>query len=133
MPFVRIEIQAGKTGQYKRALLHGVRRALTTALGVSDERIMQRISEFEPENLDIPDTKSDRLTMIEIAMLPRDGAAKRALYDEIVRSLGFSPGITAEDIMIVVNEPHRECFGICGQVPEEPRGQMPPSFPVAEG
>ena len=133
MPFVRIEIQAGKTGQYKRALLHGVRRALTSAVGVGDDRIMQRIIEFEPENLDIPDTKSDRLTMIEIAMLPREAEVKRALYGEIVKSLSFSPGIAADDIMIIVNEPDRECFGICGEVPSAPHGSMPPSFPVAEG
>ncbi|MBE0475921.1 MAG: tautomerase family protein [Coriobacteriia bacterium] len=120
MPFVRIEIQAGKTGQYRRALLHGVRRALVEALGVPDERIMQRIAEYEPSDLDVPETKSDRLTLIEISMLPRDGAVKRDLYERIVHSLALSPGVSADDVMIVVNEPHRECFGICGEVPEEP-------------
>lgn len=118
MPFVRIEIQAGKTGEYKRSLLHAVRRALVEALGVPDERIMQRIAEYEPEDLDIPETKSDRLTVVEISMLPRDGELKRDLYREIVKSVALSPGISSSDVMIVVNEPNRECFGICGEIPE---------------
>jgi len=115
VPIVRIDIQAGKSTAYKRELLRSIRTAVTSALGVADERVMQRIIETPADNIDTTEVKSDRLTIVEIAMLPgRDAALKQAMYDAIVAQLNESPGIHARDIMVVVNDPSAECFALGG-------------------
>lgn len=115
LPIVRIDIQAGKTTAYKRSLLHGVRDAITEALGVPAERVLQRIVETPAEDIDAPEARSDRLTIIEISMLPGRGAdLKRNLYTHIVKRLGFSPGVDVGDIVILVHDPAAECFFING-------------------
>lgn len=124
MPIVRIDIQSGKTTAYKRALLHGVRDAVVEALGVGPERVMQRIVETPPEDIDAHQARTDRLTIIEIAMLPGRGPElKRALYQQIVKRLGFEPGIDVADIVITVLDPSAECFYLNGRMmcdPETP-------------
>ncbi len=115
MPIVRIDIQSGKSTAYKRAILHGVRSAITKALSVPDDRVMQRLIETPAENIDTPEIRSDRLTVIEVSMLPGSGPElKRSLYEGIVRSLGEEPGIHAHDIMVLVNDPVAECFALGG-------------------
>ncbi len=115
MPIVRIDIQAGKSTAYKRAILHGVRAAVTSALGVPDDRVMQRIVEAAPEDIDAAEVKSDRLTIVEVSMLPgRDAAMKLALYRQIVLKLGLEPGIAEHDIVVIVNDPPAECFCVGG-------------------
>jgi len=115
MPIVRIDIQSGKTTAYKRDILHGVRAAVVDSLGVPDDRVMQRIIETPAENIDAPDVRSDRLTIIEISMLPGRGPdLKESLYNAIVYKLGEKPGIYSHDIMVLVNEPTAECFALGG-------------------
>lgn len=115
MPIVRIDIQSGKPTAYKRAVLHGVRAALTTALGVADDRVMQRIVETPAEDIDITPNRSDSLAVIEVSMLPGRGAdLKGRLYESIVANLSADPGIHAKDIMVLVNDPSAECFALGG-------------------
>ena len=115
MPIVRIDIRSGKSTEYKRAVLHGVRTALTGALGAANERIMQRIIETPAEDIDITASHSDALTIVEVAMLPGRGPDLKAkLYEAIVANLGNDPGIHAKDIMVIVNDPSAECFAIGG-------------------
>jgi 4-oxalocrotonate tautomerase len=115
MPIVRIDIQSGKTTAYKRDILHGVRSAVVESLGVPDDRVMQRLVETPAENIDAPEIRSDRLTIIEVSMLPGRGPdLKEALYSAIVRRLGEKPGIYSHDIMVLVNDPSAECFALGG-------------------
>lgn len=115
MPIVRIDIQAGKTTSYKRDILRGVRGAVTSALGVPDDRVMQRVIETPADGIDTTEVKSDRLTIIGISMLPGRGAdLKEKLYSAIVANLGESPGIHAHDITVIVHEPAAECFALGG-------------------
>lgn len=117
MPIVRIDIQAGKTTVYKRALLHGVRDGIKAALGVSDDRISQRIIETPAENIDAPEIRSDRLTVVEISMLAGRGSAlKQKMYAEVSRRLSREPGIAAHDLIVVVNDPAGECFYLNGAI-----------------
>ncbi len=116
MPIVRIDIQSGKTTAYKRAILHGVREGITTALGVGDDRVHQRIIETPQEDIDATEVKSDRLTIVEISMLPgRDTTLKGELFTAISRRLGLSPGIDPHDLIVIVNDPPGECFYINGK------------------
>lgn len=115
MPIVRIDIQSGKTTSYKRDILHGVRSAITETLGVPEDRVMQRLIETPSENIDAPEIRSDRLTVIEVSMLPGRGPdLKESLYSAIVRRLGEKPGIYSHDIMVLVNDPSAECFALGG-------------------
>ena len=115
MPIVRIDVQSGKSTAYKRAVLRGVRSAITLALGVSDDRVMQRIVETPADDIDITESSSDALVIIEVSMLPgRSAELKSALYESIVANLSEDPGIRARDIMVVVNDPSAECFAIGG-------------------
>jgi len=114
MPIVRIDIQSGKSTAYKRAILRGVREAITGVLGVPDDRVMQRIVETPAEDIDTTEVKSDRLTIVEISMLPRSGELKEALYHEIGRKLSFEPGLAEHDLIVLVNDPPAECFYLNG-------------------
>ena len=115
MPIVRIDIQSGKSTAYKRAVLNGVRSAITSALGVGDERVMLRIIETPAEDIDITENRSDALAIIEISMLPGRGPdLKSRLYESIVTNLSASPGIHARDLMVLVSDPSAECFALGG-------------------
>jgi 4-oxalocrotonate tautomerase len=137
VPIVRIDIQAGKTTAYKRDILHAVRSAITESLGVPDDRVMQRIVETSAENIDTTEVKSDRLTIIEIAMLPgRDAVLKQAMYAAIVARLGEKPGIHQHDITVLVSDPSAECFAIGGvmqcALPGDPAPAPAPAAPEPE-
>jgi 4-oxalocrotonate tautomerase len=125
VPIVRIDIQAGKSTAYKREILHSVRSAIVSSLGVPDDRVMQRIIETPSDDIDAPDIRSDRLTIIEVSMLPgRDAQMKQAMYAAIVVALGETPGIHQHDITVLVHDPSAECFAIGGvmqcTLPDEP-------------
>ena len=140
MPIVRIDIQAGKSTEYRRAILHGVRDAVTQALGVPADRVTQRIIETPAENIDATEVKSDRLTLIEVTMISRPAEKKEALYRAIAKNLGIAPGISAHDLQVIVNDPPAECFFLNGEmasaVPAAPSTASAPVStvpPVADG
>jgi hypothetical protein len=117
VPIVRIDIQTGKTTVYKRALLRGVREGMKAALGLSDDRIMQRIIETAAENIDSHESRSDRLTVVGISMLAGRGPElKDSIYNEIARRLSHEPGIAAHDLVIIVSDPVGECFFLNGSI-----------------
>lgn len=114
MPIVRIDIQSGKPTAYKRALLRGVREGIASALGVPHDRIMQRIVETPVEDIDSPDIKTDRLTIVEVTMLARTPELKEAMYAEIARYLYRDPGVSDHDLVVLVRDPAAECFYLNG-------------------
>lgn len=115
MPIVRIDIQAGKSTAYKRALLAGVRQAITSALDLDNDRVMQRIVETPPEDIDTTSIRSDRLTIIEITMVAGRGPElKESLYKAISKRLDLEPGISAHDLVVLINDPAAECFFLNG-------------------
>ncbi len=116
MPIVRIDIQSGKTTEYKRQILHGVRDAIVSELGVPGERVMQRVIETAREDIDASEARSDRLTIIEITMLPRGKDLKEALFRAIANRLGTDPGITQHDLVVLLNDPAAECFFVNGRM-----------------
>jgi phenylpyruvate tautomerase PptA (4-oxalocrotonate tautomerase family) len=126
MPIVRIDIQSGKSTEYKRAILRGVREAITEILGVPDDRVIQRIVETPAEDIDATEVKSDRLTIVEISMLPRTAELKEALYHGIAKRLGLEPGLAEHDLIVLANDPSAECFFLNGAM------QCTPATPVAE-
>lgn len=118
MPLVKVEIIKGRSAAYKKALLDGIHSALVDAFKIPEWDRMQRLYELEPEYFEIAPSKTDQITLIEIIAFPgRSLEAKRKLYADIIANLTHSPGIPANDIMIVLNEPPLENWGIRGGKP----------------
>ncbi|MFX1237445.1 MAG: tautomerase family protein [Promethearchaeota archaeon] len=118
MPLVRIEIRKGKRRDYKKALLDGLHDALVFSLKIPEQDRTQRLYELEPENFEIMNSKTENYTIIEITMFQgRSLDAKKLLYKEIINNLSKSPGISGNDIMIVIHEPPLENWGIRGGKP----------------
>ncbi len=103
MPFVNIEVKKGKSGEYKRAILDGVRNALIETIKVSEDNTFLRIYELDESNFMYPGTKTENVTLIGITMYKgRTVEAKNALYTAINRNLAQTPKIAGNDISIVI-------------------------------
>jgi phenylpyruvate tautomerase PptA (4-oxalocrotonate tautomerase family) len=117
VPLVRIEVRRGRSPVEKKALLEGVHSALVEALKIPDDDRTQRLCEHSPEDFEIPPTKTDKFTLVEITMFPgRSISAKRHLYQAIVRNLGLL-GIAPTDVLVVLHEPAMESWGLRGGLP----------------
>ena len=106
MPLVRIDLRAGTSEAYRKALGDGVHRAMVEAMGVPADDRFQVISEYSAENL-IYDPqylgvkRSDRVVFIQIVLSTgRKPAQKRALYKRITELLAKAPGVRSEDVVI---------------------------------
>ncbi len=117
MPLVRIDVRRGRSPSEKKALLEAVHAALVEVLKIPDDDRTQRLCEHSPEDFEIPPTRTDRFTLVEITMFPgRSMTAKRHLYQAIVRNLA-PLGIAPSDIFIVLHEPAMENWGVRGGLP----------------
>lgn len=115
MPLIKIEIYKGKNQSYKNAILDTVHEALVNAFKIPENDRNQRIYELDEENFERREGKSDQFTIIEItAFQGRSINAKRQLYAEIFEGLAKNPGIDQKDIIVYINEPPPENWGIRG-------------------
>lgn len=90
MPDVRLDVRRGWSSGEKKALLEAVHAAMREALRIPEWDRNQRLSEYSPEDVEIPPGRGDRYTRVEITMFPgRSLEAKRRLYQSIVRNLGY--------------------------------------------
>ncbi len=118
MPIVRIEMLQGKSHSYKKTILNIVHQALVDAFKIPDYDRNQRIFELDKDNFEIPENRSDDYLLIEItAFQGRSYEAKKKLYQAIVDNLAHELGITRTDILIVLQEPPLENWGIAGGRP----------------
>jgi phenylpyruvate tautomerase PptA (4-oxalocrotonate tautomerase family) len=98
--------------------LDGVHKALVVAFKIPEDDRHQIINEHSRENFEAPSSKSENYTLIEItAFSGRSLDAKRNLYSQIAANLARSPGIKSEDILIVIQEPPLDSWGIKGCKP----------------
>lgn len=115
MPLVRIEIQRGKSTEYKKTLLDSVHTALERALGIADWDRFQRLYELEPECFETSAGKTDQFMIITIDMFPgRSKEQKAAVFREITKELSERLGIVSTDVFIVLHEPANENWGLAG-------------------
>ncbi len=118
MPLVKISLLKGKNREYKRAVLDGVHSALVESFLIPDSDRTQLKYELDRDDFEIPCTKSDQFVIVEIiAFHGRSFKAKKKLYMEIIKNFGRSPGIAGDDILIVLQEPPKENWGIRGGRP----------------
>ena len=114
MPLVRVEILEGRPAPERKQLLQAIHDALVEAFRIPDDDRTQRLVEHDPESFEIPPGHSQLYTVVEITAFPgRSPTAKRALYKAIVRNLG-QVGVPPDDVIIVLNEPAMENWGIRG-------------------
>ncbi|MGE5386881.1 MAG: tautomerase family protein [Betaproteobacteria bacterium] len=117
MPIAKIEVRRPHSPEEVAALMDAVYQAQREALKVPEGDRNIRYIEHRPEHFATPPGKTENYTFVEILLFPgRSLAAKRALYQEIVRRFG-ELGIAADDIIIVLNEPPLENWGIRGGIP----------------
>jgi phenylpyruvate tautomerase PptA (4-oxalocrotonate tautomerase family) len=118
MPLVKISLRTGRSPDYKRALLDGVHAALVEAFLIPDSDRHQQLFELDEDIFEIPSTRSEAFVLVEIiAFQGRSLQAKRKLYAAIVRNFATSPGISGDDVMIILHEPPKENWGIRGGKP----------------
>jgi len=117
MPLVTITIVKGKTKKFKKSILDAVHDSLVAAFKIPDHDRNLRTIEVPKENLECPTGKAENSITIEMTVFPgRSLQAKRALYKEIVSRLKKLE-IRGDDILIVLNEPPLENWGIRGGYP----------------
>ncbi len=118
MPLVKIEILKGQSNEYKKKLMNSIHRSLVEALKIKEEDNYQRLYELEKENFQIAPGKTNQFTLIEIIMFRgRSFEAKKKLYEVIARNLMKEPGIQGDDIMILLQDPPLEHWGLRGGKP----------------
>ncbi len=118
MPIVRITIRAGKSPEYKKAVLAGVHNGLVQAFKIPEHDRIQMLHELGPYHFEIPSSKTEQFTIIEVtAFKGRSMEAKKRFYQTIAANLGEAPGIAGDDILIILHEPPLENWGIRGGKP----------------
>jgi phenylpyruvate tautomerase PptA (4-oxalocrotonate tautomerase family) len=118
MPLVKIEIRKGKSGEYKKALMDGVHRALVDCFKVPEKNRNQRLYELDAENFEIASGHTDDFIIVELTVFQgRSLDAKRILYKSIVDNLEKDLGISRSEVLIVINETPMENWGVYGGVP----------------
>jgi 4-oxalocrotonate tautomerase len=106
MPLVRIDLRAGKSAEYRKALGDGVHRAMIEALAIPLDDRFQVITEHPPEGL-IYDPqylgirRSDDVIFVQITLSAgRKPQQKRKLFKRMAEILAESPGLKPQELVI---------------------------------
>ncbi|MGL4849031.1 MAG: tautomerase family protein [Clostridium sp.] len=117
MPLVKVEILKGKSKEYKKGILDGIHNALIQEFKIPDEDRIQRLYELDEENFEFSTNKTKNITLIELTIFEgRSSEAKSRLYKSIVYNLNKNCNINGDDIIIVLQEPPMDNWGIKGGI-----------------
>lgn len=120
MPLVRIDMYKGRSEEKKKDILDAVHQSLVETFKIPDDDRNQRIYEFDDCNFERRSNKTKEFTIIEItAFKGRTRETKKMLYRRIVENLSSKAGISPSDILIYINEPALENWGIAGGKPAD--------------
>jgi phenylpyruvate tautomerase PptA (4-oxalocrotonate tautomerase family) len=120
MPFVRIELLAGKTTSFKHALLDEVHAALVEAFRIPDHDRTQRLFELQPDAFEFPKDRRPDPILIEIACFTgRSTAAKQLLYRRMAERLQQRLGVEPRNVCVVLKEVPRQNWGFAGQAADQ--------------
>ena len=106
MPLVRIDLRAGTSEQYRKALGDGVHRAMVEALGAPADDRFQVITEhpvvglnYDAQYLGI--RRSDNVVFVQVTLSAgRKPMQKRKFYKRVTELLAESPGVKPADVVI---------------------------------
>jgi len=117
MPLAKIEVRKSRPADQITDMIEAVYQAQLESLQVPEGDRQIRYFEYKPEHFAVPPGKTENYTLVEITLfLGRSLEAKRNLYKSIVRRFG-DLGIDPTDIIIVLNEPPLDNWGIKGGLP----------------
>jgi phenylpyruvate tautomerase PptA (4-oxalocrotonate tautomerase family) len=114
MPYARISLRKGKSGEYLAALSRSLYLSLTEAFEVPEHDHFQVIHQHEPDELlfdrhYLGGPRSDDFVLIAItAGRVRSADTKRAFYRRLAERLQVSPGIAPQDVMVVIQTTEAE-------------------------
>lgn len=115
MPLVNVVMLKGKSSEYKKTVLDCIHQGLVDSLGIEDWDRFQRITEYDTEEFEFPDFKTDAFMIIELTLFPGRTKEQRGDAIKTITSLlADSLGIAASDVFIVINEPAFENWGMGG-------------------
>ena len=92
--------------------------ALVLSLGIPESDRIQRLYELDADCFE--HNKTDKITLIELTVFPgRSNEMKSAVIKEINRLLSERLNIQPSDILIIINEPPLENWGLRGKQTSE--------------
>ena len=106
MPLVRIDLRAGKSAEYRKALGDGVHRAMIEAFAIPPDDHFQVITEHpagdlvhDPQYLGV--RRTDDVVFVQITLSAgRKPQQKRRLFKRIAEILAESPGLKPQNLLI---------------------------------
>ena len=106
MPLVRIDLRAGKSAEYRKALGDGVHRAMIEAFAIPPDDHFQVITEHpagdfvhDPQYLGV--RRTDEVVFVQITLSAgRKPQQKRRLFKCIAEILAESPGLKPQNLLI---------------------------------
>ncbi len=110
MPLVRIDLHAGKSAEYRKALGDGVHKALIEAMAIPSDDRFQVITEhpaegliYDPQYLGV--RRSDNVVFVQVTLSAgRKPQQKRKLFKRMAEILTESPGLKPQDLVINLAE-----------------------------
>jgi phenylpyruvate tautomerase PptA (4-oxalocrotonate tautomerase family) len=118
MPLVKVEMRAGKSAEYKKAVLDTVHRALVDCFNIPEDDRNQRLYELDAAHYEISLAKTEDAIIVELTVFKgRSLDAKRQLYKAIVENLEKAVGLRHTDVLIVLNEQPLDNWGVRGGLP----------------
>ncbi|CAN7283829.1 tautomerase family protein [Rhizobacter sp. LjRoot28] len=119
MPLARIEVRRARSPEEVQAIIEAVYQAQLEALRLPTGDRLIRYVAHAPEHFAVPPGKSANFTLVEYQLFPgRSVDAKRRLYEGIIQRLG-ALGIAPTDILVVIQEPSLDNWGIGGRPASE--------------
>jgi len=106
VPLVRIDLRAGKSAEYRKALGDGVHRAMMEAFAIPPDDHFQVITEHpagdfvhDPQYLGV--RRTDEVVFVQITLSAgRKPQQKRRLFKRIAEILAESPGLKPQNLLI---------------------------------
>ncbi len=120
MPQVRIETRDHWLNGRHEALYDAIQAAMVEGIKISEDDRCYRLVEYDAAHFPNVPGKSDRFTVIEIALFAgRSMAAKRNMYAAICRNLKAALDLDPNDIRVVLEENSRDNWGMGGKPASE--------------
>ena len=122
MPFVRTELQRGKSAEYRKALGDIVYQAMRDVINAPENDKFQVITEHAPDELNISagylgQRYSDDIILIQITLsIGRSVELKKAFYKRIVDDMHAQLQVRADDVVINLVEVAKENWSFGGGI-----------------
>lgn len=105
MPIVRVDIVGPKPAEYVKSVLAGVRSGVVEGLGVPDDRVTVRVIETPASHADLPACRTDRYTVVEVALYAgRSPELKAATIAAVRERLLAEPGIPECEVAMLFRD-----------------------------